>query len=528
MPADRQQTVVIGAGIGGLVAALELAHAGEPVTVVERASGPGGKMRTLPSRAGPVDAGPTVFTMAPVLEELFESVGERLADHLELRPLERLARHHWRGCETLDLYADTDRTRAAIAAFAGARAADEFARFDARAARLFAAFDRPVMRAPAPGPLSVARRLAPQGPRLMRDMAPFSTYARLLARSFSDPRLAQMFGRYATYVGGSPYLSPAILALIWHAEAAGVARVTGGMARVAQVLEALARARGATFLYDTPAQEIVVSDGAVSGVDLGEKGRLSAARVLFNGDPAALAEGLLGEPARRAARRRTRGQRSLSAWVWTFAASPGSQAPLLHHNVFFSDGYRAEFDALFGARRLARDPTLYLYAQDRGGNAPPGIPERFQIIMNAPADGDLCTPSEQEIARWQTTVFTRLNEAGLNLTPPDPAQALTTPAGFARLFPGTGGAIYGAHPHGLTSTFRRPTARTRLPGLYLAGGAVHPGPGVPMAALSGRHAAAAMLADRASTSASTRTAMPGGMSTGSRTTVAAASRSSAS
>ncbi len=107
-------------------------------------------------------------------------------------------------------------------------------------------------------------------------------------------------------------------------------------------------------------------------------------------------------------------------------------------------------------------------------------------------------------------------------------EGLTTPTDFAALFPGSGGSLYGLSPHGMSAAFRRPTARSGIRGLYLAGGGVHPGPGMPMATLSGGLAAEAVLADLGSTSRSRRTAMPGGMSTGSRRTAAAPSRSSAS
>jgi 1-hydroxycarotenoid 3,4-desaturase len=245
--------------------------------------------------------------------------------------------------------------------------------------------------------------------------------------------------------------------------------------------------------------------------------------VVFNGDPAALAAGLLGPAMAPVAKPRAAAERSYSAWVWTFAGDPGA-APLAHHNVYFSDDYRAEFQDLTQEGRLPGDPTLYLCAQDNGA-ATPGAAQRFQIIMNAPAHGDVTFPTDQEIRQCETRVFSRLNEAGLPLHPPTAQNALTTPRDFDRLFPGTGGAIYGANPHSMMTTFSRPRARTDLPGLYLAGGAVHPGPGVPMAALSGRMAARTICDDRVSTSPSRRTAMPGGMSTASPTTVSAASRS---
>ncbi|MEM6745415.1 MAG: 1-hydroxycarotenoid 3,4-desaturase CrtD [Pseudomonadota bacterium] len=518
---------MVGAGVGGLCAALELAHAGVEVTVCEAAAGPGGKMRALPSDAGPIDAGPTVFTQPQVFEGLMDAVGESLDAVLPTETAEVLARHWWPDGSSLDLFADEARSLEAVEAFAGAQEAGRFAAFSARCARLYRAFEGPVMEAEAPSPLSIAAAVAPKALSLTRDMQPWSSLWGALGGQFRDSRLRQLFARYSTYVGGSPFLSPAILMLIWHSEAAGVRKVQGGMRRLAQTLATLAEARGAAFRYGAEAAEIEIEGGRAAGVRLADGERLAADAVLFNGDPGALGAGLLGDEVRGAAPALTWRRRALSAWVWTFAGRP-SGLPLAHHSVFFSGDYAAEFEALDRRRRPPGDPTIYVCAQDRSSRdvAQPegsGAPERLLMILNAPADGDLGPPSPEEMRRCTTATFGRLAASGLALEPPEPTpETLTTPDRFAALFPGTGGSLYGASPHGrmhgALSSLSRPTARSKLPGLYLAGGGCHPGPGVPMAARSGRRAAAAILADLASTSPSRPAAMPGGISTGSPTT----------
>ncbi|MEL6599715.1 MAG: 1-hydroxycarotenoid 3,4-desaturase CrtD [Pseudomonadota bacterium] len=525
----RDRVLVVGAGIGGLTTALELAHHGFDVTVFDQASGPGGKMRQVPSAAGPLDAGPTVFTMRWVFEALFDAIGERLEDHVTLTRSETLARHAWADGTRLDLFADPARSEAAVADAMGGAEAARFAAFTRRANLLFDAFDAPVMQAAAPTPLSVTRAVMGDAMRLLPAMAPASTLWSALGRQFRDPRLRQLFARYATYVGGSPLLSPAILMLIWASEQRGVWLVDGGMHALARALERLGRARGVRFVYDTPVSRITVSAGQVTGLRLHTGEHVPAPRVVFNGDPAALSAGLLGDAVRPAVRAKRPRDRSLSAFVWTYAPHT-SGFPLAHHTVFFGDSSKTEFGDIFRAGRLPRQPTLYLCAQDRReAAATPQGAERILMIMNAPANGDTHTYSREEVDICQTTVFTRLRAMGLTMTLPEPQEpALTTPAGFARLFPGTGGALYGANPHGPLKTFSRPTAVTRITGLTLAGGGAHPGPGVPMSTLSGRRAAAAILADRASTSSWTGTGMPGGTLTGSAATGATASRSSGS
>jgi 1-hydroxycarotenoid 3,4-desaturase len=134
-------------------------------------------------------------------------------------------------------------------------------------------------------------------------------------------------------------------------------------------------------------------------------------------------------------------------------------------------------------------------------------------LVNAPATGDTAPLSPSEIKRCETRTFARLAQCGLKIERQSAATAITTPSDFDRLFPGTGGALYGPASHGWMASFRRTGARCRVPGLYFAGGSTHPGPGVPMAALSGRLAAEALLTDLASTQRSRPAAMSGGTST---------------
>jgi 1-hydroxycarotenoid 3,4-desaturase len=184
--------------------------------------------------------------------------------------------------------------------------------------------------------------------------------------------------------------------------------------------------------------------------------------------------------------------------------------PLARHTVFFSDDYAGEFDDIFVHSRLPRNPTVYVCAQDRddGGAGPSEGPERLLCLVNAPPRGD-ASFEPAEIRACETHMLDVLSRSGLKIDPL--ATVTTTPADFHKMFPATGGALYGRASHGWMASFRRPGARSRLPGLYLAGGSVHPGPGVPMAALSGRMAAASLLADFASTRPSRATAMRGGM-----------------
>mgnify|MGYP001410727436 CR=1 FL=1 len=493
---ETQKVLVVGAGVGGLAASALLARRGYRVVVLERAAAPGGKMRAVETAAGPADAGPTVLTMKDVFEDLFRAAGARLSDRVTLVEEKVLARHFWADGGRLDLSRDPEVSAAAVRAFAGTEAEAAFRAFSDRARRLFEAFDAPVMRAGAPEIGALVARLA-RAPGLLAAMAPGRSLAAELERRFADPRLAQLFARYATYVGASPFRAPALLALIWHAEASGVWRVAGGMGRLAAAMADLAQDAGARFEFGAEVKRLVFERGRVAGLETAEGLRLGAASVLFNGDPAALRGGLLGDEARRAVGDAQVTPRSFSAWVWSFAAELEGP-PLAHHNVFFGADPRAEFDAL-AKGRPPDDPTIYLCAQDRGEGLTPPRLERFEIIVNgAPVIGRE-TRDEGEDTRCRELVFGTLKRFGLKFSPPPDPAALTGPSGFAALFPGSGGSLYGLSPRSMTSAFARPRARSRMPGLYLCGGGAHPGAGVPMAALSGMRAAEAISTDLALT-----------------------------
>jgi 1-hydroxycarotenoid 3,4-desaturase len=510
----NKPVVIIGAGIGGQACAIDLAAQGICVTVVERAERAGGKMRETLLEGTRIDSGPTVFTMRWVFDALFTAAGASFDDHVTLRPLDILARHAWSETERFDLFADIAHAADAVGEFSGPAEARRFLAFCAEAKAIYRTLKEPFLAAPLPNPISLSARIGLHRPGALLGIRPFETMWHALSRHFHDPRLRQLFGRYATYNGASPFLSPATLMLIAHVEQDGVWRIEGGMQRLAEALEKLARARGVMFHFGQEARKILVEKGRATGVVLASGEKLDASAVVVNADAAAVAQGLLGEAVRPAVEPMAMQHRSLSAMTWAMTARTNG-LPLLHHNVFFSSDYAREFEQIFRQSQLPQAPTVYVCAQDRDGSPKPGA-ERLFLLMNAPANGDRKHFSPEEIAQCQARMFRLLERCGLQVMPH--ATKVTTPADFHRLFPATGGALYGRASHGWMASFRRPGSATAIAGLYLAGGSTHPGAGVPMAALSGRLAAQRLISDRASMRRYRPGAIFGGISTASATT----------
>ena len=498
----EDRVIVVGAGAGGLAAAIDLAARGVAVTVVEKDAEAGGKIRQARFGNAGVDCGPTVFTMRWIFEGLFEDAGAALDDYLSLRPAEILARHAWRAGGRLDLYADVERTADAIAEFSSVQDAEGYRAFCARCGEIYETLRDPFIKGQRPTQLDVVRRVGLKGmPAFVRKIEPLTTLSAIMERYFDDPRLRQLFGRYATYVGSSPFATPATIMLVAHVEREGVWTADGGMRAVAGALQSLAENLGVNFRFGAPVASIAIENRRARGVVLESGERLGADAVVFNGDVSALASGILGGDARRAARATPRKRRSLSACTWALRAKTRG-FPLAFHNVFFAEDYRAEFDSIFRKRTMPAAPTVYLCAQDRrederGDIMAPDAAERLFLLVNAPADGDRAGPAPDFVDDVKGRIAGLLGACGLEIDLETADSEFTTPADFNARYPATGGALYGQSSHGMMATMARAGAKTSTAGLYLAGGSVHPGPGVPMATMSGRLAAAQFFEDRA-------------------------------
>ena len=486
------RVVVVGAGIGGLSTAVDLCSNGVHTTVLEQAAAVGGKAHRTTVSGQAIDTGPTVFTMRSVFDDLFARAGCRLEDFVEVTTLDVLARHFWRGSDTLDLFTSIERSVETISKFSSPKEAERYRQFAIKSEALFHALDNSFMRAQAPGPLAMVCNAGYRNTFTILRSVPFQTLWRSLSRTFDDPRLRQLFARYSTYCGSSPFEAPATLSLIAHAERAGVWMLKDGMQSLAEALRTVVENAGGTVRCDSKVQRIECHENEkrnkVRGVVLENGEFIEADIVVFNGDPGALHAGLLGTSVRRAVRRMP--HRTLSAV--TLATVATTRGPDLSvHNVFFGDDYAAEFDSIFNHATICNDPTLYLCATDRTQQLEHDTAERLFCLMNAPA----CELSPETVCREAQKIETTLASHGLSFTPAGTAPVIAHPLLFNQRFPHSDGALYGQPTHGAFGSFTRSGARTDIRGLYLAGGGVHPGAGVPMVSLSGQLAAECVLTD---------------------------------
>lgn len=497
------KVIIVGAGIGGLVAAAELAGQNCDVVVCERQDSVGGKMRQLHVGDRAIDVGPTVLTMKWVFDQIFTEIGSPISDTLTLKKANIIARHAWPDGSRLDLYNDSERSAEAIANFASERDAEGFIAFCKYAERVYNAAEHTFIVSPSPKFGHISKRMGKNGPRYLADLDAMGNMWRSIKKHFKDPRLIQLFGRYATYYGSSPFRAPGTLNLIAHVEQQGVWFVKGGIHKLALALKSIAEKRGARFVLGTDVTSIsLTSAGRVARVQTANGIQFEADAVVVNADASAVATGRFGKNISKVAKPVVPRARSLSAL--TFAGLVGTRGfDLAGHNVFFSTKYKDEFRSIFARKRLPLEPTVYIRAEDRdeGRPAEPDS-ERIFGIINAPPYGDLRDLPSSEVTQCMENAFELMGRCGMEIHGNLESIQTTTPTDFDRLFPGTGGALYGPATHSFWAPMQRPAGKTRIPGLYLAGGSAHPGAGVPMAAMGGRQAAAFVLKDLGLTSLS--------------------------
>ncbi len=484
------RVIVIGAGVGGLAAAVRLAAAGCDVVVLEAAANVGGKLNIATSEGHSFDTGPSLLTMPFTLEDTLAAAGVALADRLELMPVEPLCRYRWHDGSTIDTHANADATAQAMESLehgAGQRwhaLLEQGRRTWELSLPLF-------LSEPFGSPLDLARRSGrPINPRDILAHVTLDTYA---ARQFADSRIRQLLGRYATYAGADPARAPATMVVIPYAESHYRAwHPRGGMYRIAELLRDVLVEQGGVVRCSTPVTRIVTEGGRAVGVETADGEQVVADAVIANLDAARLYGELLDAP--KLAQQIRKAPASLSGFVLMLGIK-GRTPALAHHNIWFPRDYRAEFADLFDDPQPLNDPTIYLCnpAATDPSCAPDGD-ESWFVLINAPRHGPVDWDAEGE--RYQERILDRLDALGLEARSRARTILRRTPADLERLTGAPGGGIYGTASMGPRAAFLRPrNASPAVERLYLASGSAHPGGGLPLVLLSGKIAAELALHD---------------------------------
>ena len=479
-----KQIVVIGAGIGGLAAAIRLAAAGHAVTVFEALPRAGGKAGIAEHDGVTFDTGPTLLTMPEVFDDLFRAAGTSLAEQVRLVDPLPAFRYLWPDGAAVDLHRTPDASVAAVSAALGSRAGAEFERYLAYTKGIWEAANGTFVSGSAPT-LGTLLRMGPATLAKFAKIDPMRSMKRAVDSFVSEPHLRDICLRFATYNGSDPRVAPATLNCIgWVELGLGGWGIDGGLYALVSALEATSKRLGVAFVYGQAVAKISKTGGRADGVVLRGGEAVAANAVVVNADAAHLYRALLPEGTRP-------GQLlAPSTSGMTVVLQAEAQAKRAPHTVLFPSDYGREFADMFDRGQAPEEPTLYLCAQSHAhGRSGWATAEPVFAMANAPAeplDGE--TGAEGWVA-FEARMLKRGIDAGL-LSAGDAVVWRRSPRELAATFPDTRGALYGAASNDRFAAFRRPAnSAPQLDGLFLASGSAHPGGGLPLCALSGRRAA---------------------------------------
>lgn len=476
-PPSQRHAVVIGSGFGGLAAAVRLRARGFRVTVLERHDQPGGRARVFREGGFVFDAGPTVITAPFLLEELWALHGERMGDHVDLRPVDPFYRIRFHDGDSFDYTGDPQRMRAEIERVAPADL-EGYERFVSMSQRIFEVGFERLAHVPFGSWMDMARIV----PEMMR-LESYRTVYGLVSRFVRDEKLRQVLSFHPLLVGGNPFTTTSIYSLIpWLERTWGVHFPIGGTGAIVHGLVDLLVRHGGTIRYGATVDRIEVDDRRVTGVRLEGGEQLAADVVVSNADSAWTYEKLVEPQHRRrwTDKKLAKARYSMSLFVWYFGTSK-RYPDVAHHTILLGPRYKELLTDIFERRILADDFSLYLHrptATDPG-LAPPGG-EAFYVLspvphLDAGVDwGDRAEPYRKAIERHlEATVLPGLGQHIV-------ASRLMTPQHFRDDLLSVRGAAFGLEPVLTQSAWFRPHNKSEdVEGLFLVGAGTHPGAGVP-------------------------------------------------
>ena len=470
--------VIVGAGFGGLASAIRCVARGKQVTVTDRLAGPGGRgrefCRTHNGLNFRYDAGPTVLTAPQLFEELFELLGEKLSDHVELMPVTPWYQMRFADGTQLNYGGTTEEIQAEIAKFSQLDA-QAYPAFLAHSQKLFEKGYEELGTQPFLGVMSMLKAL----PAMIRLRADRSVYD-ATAQYFSDERVRRAFSIQPLLVGGNPFDTTSIYSLIHYLERKwGVWFPRGGMARLVDALVALGQRHGVKFEWGADVQTITTMENRVTGVLLQDGRHIAADTVVSNADAGFTLAHLLPS-AHQQPRAITAKQYSMGLFVWYFSTNR-IYGDVPHHTILFGQGYRDVLEKIFESKILSNDLSIYLHRPTATDQhyAPAGHDSFYALVPvpNLSADIDW----EEQAAPFKALLMAELTKRLLpGLAECIVDEHVVTPNYFAEELLAPLGSGFSITPKLTQSAgFRFPNRAKNFSNLYFVGAGTHPGAGVP-------------------------------------------------
>lgn len=466
--------IVIGSGIGGLASALRLSRKGYQVKVFEKNPGPGGKIGQFFEKGFRFDMGPSLFTMPWLVDELVNTGAATPA--FKYRPLDIICKYFYEDGTILNAYQDVKKFAAEIenkTAIDG----NQLVRFIKKSKTLYDLTSEIFLFNPFQSPRTLFSRDFFKALFYWYKLDAFKTMHQVNAKFFKDPRIVQLFDRYATYNGSNPYEAPGTLNVIPYLEhQLGAFFPEKGMYSIVESIHAKAETAGVEFYFNQGVEEILKSGNNVTGVKTGGKNHL-ADIVVSNADIVPSYKLITGTPVPEFYLKQ---ERSTSALIFYWGMNrefPGLEL----HNILFSNNYKKEFDCLFHDKTITEDPTVYIFISKKvvAGDAPAAM-ENWFVMVNAPQNleqnwGKIISKTRENIIRKINRILNIQVKQHLVV------EKILDPETIEKSTSSYKGSLYGTSSNSKFAAFaRHPNFRSSYRGLYFCGGSVHPGGGIPL------------------------------------------------
>jgi phytoene desaturase len=489
--ANRQTVVVIGAGIGGIATAIQLARRGYRVKVVEKNDQPGGRCGRMKVGGYSFDTGATIFLMPDMYHRAFAALGERLEDHLELRKLDPNYYLHFPKSASFQITSDLQRMSAQMEAFEPG-SAEAMLRYLAEGAfhhreSVEHVVEKEFRTAPEFfAPTNLLRFMR------MRAMVPHDWYVR---QFFKDPRLQVAFSFHDLYMGLSPRESPATYSLLQYAEIAnGMWYAAGGMYRIVESLLSIAEKYGVEFEMNSPVEGILLSGNRAKGVVLRGGRTVQADMMVANAELGYIYRQLLPESGVGKRIQKMEYGCSTVMFYWGLDHQyPGMGA----HNIFFAKDFEGHFDILQHGGRWATEPNFYLHAPSRCDSAVAPTGHDAWVVAVPVPNTQLSAPENEPSLKQEmrTFVLDRLAQHGwTDVAAHIKEERVFGPSDWQSRYNLPYGSTHGLSHRLLQMGYFRPANRhAQIRNLFFAGASTHPGTGIPMVLASARFAAQRIL-----------------------------------
>jgi phytoene desaturase len=479
-----KQAVVIGAGIAGIASSIRLSVKGYAVTVVEKNNYPGGKITEVRSGDFRFDAGPSLFTMPQYVEELFELAGKNPSDYFQYEKLNEVCRYFWNDGTHFVASGDNEKFAKEAESFFNVSEREIRQKLE-KASFIERTAGKQFLEKSLHNWKGFVSKETVKAIFKIPQLGINKTLHEANRKSFRDPKLVQLFDRYATYNGSNPYQTPGIMEVIPHYEYnVGAFFPQKGMVDIVNALVRLADELGVRFVYNELVHEISYANRIVKGVTLASKKKIDAEVVVSNMDAFYTYTKLL--PELESPKKRLAQERSSSALIFYWGVNKQFDQLGLH-NIFFADNYKAEFEALFESKKVFDDPTVYIHISSKikKDDAPSGN-ENWFVMVNTPPKENV--DWKEYVEQTRSNVVRKLSDR-LNVSLEDliVSEEMLTPGLIESKTMSYQGSLYGTASNSKYAAFlRQPNFEKRLNGLYFVGGSAHPGGGIPLCLLSAK------------------------------------------